>query len=368
MPLTCENLPSLTRLTWRPLRALDALQARNFLSFQDALHYLVAAGGLAGKTILVPGFYCHATLHDMEKHGLKVEMCKIDRAAFDVDLADFSARLQACRPEVVVIYNFFGKTSRLYRDISWMAHLPPDALLLSDFAHALIADHPITFLTSRHVYVDSARKTTGCMMAHLLAPPGFPHRPDLIAGGVRFRLALRLLFGARNLCFRLGTSLGVNALIRLGMLLYGWHDDRIGSRREAFRGYGVDAWVYAHIDFAAIARQREDLYPDYERALTPLAAAGFIELFAIPPAERRNICFFFLRIVAVEHVPALLTHMQDRGFWLDRLWDFDAVEGLDADEREWAKSVIVCPYTLATTPAHISSIAAAMGAFFRSPL
>src|SRR5688500_15962589 len=107
MTLTCENLLPWSYYRTRTDPALSRLRSIDFLSFQDALHYLVRAFDLAGQKIVLPAFYCDATLKDIEKHGLHIVLCPVDRAGFDVDPGRFEELLRAERPGIVLIYNFF---------------------------------------------------------------------------------------------------------------------------------------------------------------------------------------------------------------------------------------------------------------------
>lgn len=367
MPLTCENIVPLSFLKRLPAAPDPRVTAVPFLSFQDAMHYLIAAFDLAGKTILLPSFYCDVTLDDFRKHGLTVRLYGTDHARFDADISDFYDKIASERPDVVVVYNYFGKTSGLYDDPRWVEMLKPDAFVISDYAHTLYDFAEPKFLHPRHVVIDSARKTTGCMMAHLIAPAGFVLDTRRIATVSAFRLLVRLLFLGKNLCLRWGQSLGLTALVRLGLRIYGLHDDLIGSRAPAFAAFGFDNRIYRHIDFARIKAHKATLYAAYRSAFAPAATAGCVSLLPVPPGEDQNLCFYPVRVMAESSVPDLLQHLESHGYWVEQLWNFDAIPELSAAERAWSKSMLAFPFTPATTTQDVLAMAALVETFYAAP-
>jgi hypothetical protein len=364
MVLTYENLLRLTDLRVIPCETPRPLNTFNFLSFQDALHYLVRAHRLAGKTILVPSFYCDVTVDDMRKHGLHVVRCRTDYARFDVDLADFVAKLRSESPDIVLLYYFFGKTSVLFQDRAWLQHLKPMALLISDLAHALLPQHRLEFLSEQHLYLDSTRKTTSCMMAHLVMPPGMAVDAAGVARFSPFRYAIRTLFWLKSSCLRLATRTGLSFFSNLGNRLYTLHDHWIGSPVAAFAGFSWDAFLYCHIDFNKLSIHRTMLHDVYRRHLAAVSRAGHLQLFDVPPEEAGNLCFFFAAVVDPARRDPLLTLLRGQGYWVDILWDFDVQQDISEEDRQWARRVIVFPYTLRTQPPHVEHIAALTKTFF----
>ena len=364
MVLTYENLLRLTDLRVIPCETLRPLNTFNFLSFQDALHYLVRAHRLAGKTILVPSFYCDATVDDMKKHGLHVVRSRMDHAHFDVDMADFMAKLRNELPDVVMLYYFFGKTSVLFQDRAWLQHLKPEALLISDFAHALLPQHRLEFLSERHLYLDSTRKTTSCMMAHMVMPSGMAVDPAGVVRFSPFRYAIRTLFWLKTGSLRLATITGLRFFSDLGNRLYTLHDHWIGSPLAAFAGFRWDAFLYRHIDFDKIRMHRAMLYDVYRLHFAAVSRAGYLQLFDVPPEEAGKLCFFFATVTDPTQRDPLLALLWGQGYWVEVLWNFDAQQDLAEEDRQWAKRVIVFPYTLRTQPRHVEHIAGLTKTFF----
>lgn len=363
MVLTYENLLRLSDFKVIPC-AVRNLNTFNFLSFQDALHYLIRAHRLTGKTILVPSFYCDATVDDMRKHGLNVVRCRTDHIRFDVDIADFEAKLRSESPDIVLLYYFFGKTSVLFLDRAWLQHLKPQALLISDFAHALLPHHRLEFLTERHLYIDSTRKSTSCMMAHLVMSPGITVDSAFVVRFSLFRYALRALFWLKSGSIRLATRTNLNFVGALGNCLFTLHDHWIGSSMAAFAGFWWDDLLYCHIDFDKIKMHRTMLYDLYCQHFAAIGCAGHLQLFDIPQHEAGNLCFFFVAVADLSQRDALLFLFQSQGLWVEKLWNFDVQYDISAEDQHWASRVIVFPYSLRTQPRHVEHIAALAKTFF----
>lgn len=364
MVLTYENLLRFRDLKISSCVALNSLNRFSFLSFQDALHYLIRSHRLIGKTILVPSFYCDATINDMHKHGLRVVRCKTDHDKFDVDYEDFLKKISSESPDVVLIYYYFGKSSVLLQRRSWLNHIKPTAVLISDFAHSLLPHHRIEFLTERHLYIDSTRKTTSCMMAHLVMPSGLQVDTALVSRFSLFRYAIRILFALKSSCLRLATVTEMELFSKAGNYLYSLHDQLIGSTAEAFAGFSWDSFVYRHIDFERIRDHRLSLHKLYLANLADLSRAGHLKLFEVPAESAGTHCFFFVTISDAAKRALVLAILQKHGYWSEALWNFDVQRDIDDSEREWAKSVIVLPYSTRTLPRHVEHMALLMKSCF----
>lgn len=362
MILTYENLLKISDFNLKANPTLSQLNSYSFLSFQDALHYLIQAHAWQGKTILLPAFYCAATLHDMQKQGLKIRLCKIDQQKFDIDSNDFRSILETEHIDIILIYNFFGKNSQLYSDPTWQRFITPDTIIISDFAHALVPNHNIEFLCKNHFYIDSTRKTTCRMFANLIMPTGQQVNSQFVVKHASFKLAIRVLFFLKSWSLRLAARLNSKTLADIGLWLYGLHDNKIGSKAQAYSGFAWDRFLYQRINFSKIKQHRKYLQVTYLQALDHLQK--YVELFPLAENEAENSCFFYIRIRDVTAVSQVLSCLNKKGIWSEVLWDFDAIEELSPAERNWCQSIIVLPYTLRTQAKHIQTIAALLQQVF----
>lgn len=364
MIITYENLLTLSHFKLKSCKKLCRLNSAHFLSFTDALHYLINAYKLENKKILIPAFYCDVVIKDIESHKLNVKLCRIDRKNFDVDIGDFINQLEIEQPDIVLIYNFFGKNSHLYNDLNWTNLLKKDAIIISDLAHSLLPNHNIVFLNKKHFYIDSTRKTTSQMMANLIMPPSIRINKSLISSRYTFRIILRVIFLIKSWSLRIAVALNSQLFSKIGMKLYIYHDKYIGAPKFAFKAFWWDRLFYNHINFEKIKKNRRNLYREYNTRLTPLSEQGHIELFKLSDIEKENICFFFIRIINPIQTTPIITLLQKHGFWAEVLWDFDRIKDITTSDKDWAKSIIVMPFTLSTKAEHVQSMVSLMEKFF----
>lgn len=365
MTLTCENLLTPSFFQLKKDRIIEDLEIINFLSFQDSLHYLIKACGLNGKKILLPSFYCDATLNDMKKNGLKPVLCPMNRKTLDVDVDVFNKITEEERPDIVLIYNVFGKKSALLENTEWKNFLKDDAIIICDWAHSLIPLYgAVSFLSDRNFIIDSTRKTTSCMMSHLVIPPGHTFKPECTTRISVFPFILRLLFFIKSTLLRISRVLNSRTIGKMGMKVFELHDGMIGTPPNAYKGFAWDSFLYKHIRFSKIKEKREELYQEYVSAFGTPAFREHIQLFEIPQEDIGNICFFFVSIKNINKIPDMLSAFEEAGYWPERLWNFDAMEDISESERDFGKSVIVFPLTIQTDQKDIKNMARIMQEFF----
>ncbi len=366
MSLSCETFLPLSCFAARPDPRLTQARIEHFLSFQDAFHYLIKALELRGQTVLLPEFYCDATVNDMRGWGLNVAFYRIDHGTFDADPEDFKAKLRGLKPGVVIIYHIFGKTSALRDDRRWLEDMGTETVLIEDLAHSLLVNHlPVRPLVKNHYYIDSPRKTVSCMMSNLVLPDTHKFQPDLTATRSVFAWRVRGLFLAKTFFLRLGQCFDSRALMRLGMDFFVRHDSLIGSPKQAYRALWWDRFLYPRIHFDKIMRARPALYKMYQHHFKALAARGVIEMFPVRDEEAERLSFFPVRICDETRIPDFIRACEAAGYYPERLWDFDKLEGLAPERKPWLKSIVVFPLTIHALEADIQAMAKIMDGFFK---
>jgi hypothetical protein len=365
MALTCENLLSRSWFKKESNFELEKLQTYNFLSFQDAFHYLIKAYNLRGKTLLVPAFYCDATIADFKKHGLNIILCPMDYGCLEIDVERYKEIVRTTKPDIIIIYNIFGKKSVLLSEKDWLHDVKPETIIISDMAHCFLVDYmPLEKLTDRHIFIDSARKTTSFMMSHLILPSNFPYKKEASDGHDIFSLLVKGIFILKTFFLKLGQTLKSKFFLKVGMNLFGLHDALIGSSLRAYIGFSYDKKHYNSINFSAIREHRKKLYSEYQKQFEPIEKKGNISLFQVSSDDQPRLCFFFLQIKNETLVSNLLDYYSQQGYWPERLWNFDAIEQLEPRARDLAKSIIVFPYTVNTDFTHIAAMANILSEFF----
>lgn len=335
----------------------------NFLSFQDAFDYLIKAYSLQNQKILLPSFYCDATVRNMSEK-LRVILCSVDRERFDVDYDDFVDKVRSEKPRVIILYNFLGMNSLLYRKRDWLRFVPEDTIIVSDFAHSLLPNHRLPFLSKNHFYIDSARKCTPFMIAHLIVPEGFVLQKKLIRPFNMFKIYVRLLFFLKNKLFRLAQWTRSAILEHIATAISIEHNRLIGERVTPNRAFSLDHLFYCHINFERIVEHRRLLFHTYRKTFKKIKCPH-IQQFNVPATEAGNLCFYFMRIPS-RFIPGLRQYLSERGYLIDQIWDFENFDGLNEHFREWAKSIVLFPYSMHTRPSHVRKMAELITTYFRT--
>lgn len=356
-----DNLLTVDALTGHKWPWDDKYDIHNFLSFGDAFDYLIKAFSLEGEKILMPAFYCDATIRKISQQ-LKIVFTRIDREEFDVLYDDFLSKVKREKPRVILIYNFLGKNSILYRRTDWLRHISPDTIIISDFAHSLLPNHSITFFTENHFYIDSARKCTPFMIGHLIAPKGYRLQKEHIKPFSIFKIYARLLFLLKNRAFRLALWSGSGFFSRIANNLSSRHNQIIGEKNTPNLAFNVDHLLYSHINFDRVVTHRKMLFKTYGRMLRNFKSP-FVRCFDIPESEAGNICFYFMSIDP-HFIDDLTGYFLENGFVIEQLWDFDSVNGRDENFRKWARSIVIFPYSMHTRVSDVENMCRLLRAFF----
>jgi hypothetical protein len=354
------SLNELSTKKWSPGNRCRVI---NFLSFQDAFDYLIKAYSLEGQKILLPSFYCDATVRNMSEK-LRVILCQVDRERIDVNYDDFVEKIRLEKPRVIILYNFLGMNSLLYRKRDWLRYVPEDTVIISDFAHSLLPNHRLLFLSKNHFYIDSARKCTPFMIAHLIAPEGFVLQKNLIRPFNMFKIYVRLLFFLKNKLFRLAQWTKSTILEHIATAISIEHNRLIGERITPNRAFSLDHLLYCHINFERIVEHRRMLFHTYRKTFRK-AKCPHIQQFHIPESEAGNLCFYFMRI-ASPFIPGLRQYLSEKGYLIDQIWDFEKFEGINEHFREWAQSIVLFPYSMHTRPSDVRKMAEFITHYFRT--
>lgn len=337
--------------TWE-LRDRDVL---SFLSFEDALVFLFDVLGVGrDDTVLLPGFYCEDVTANIAKR-CKVQHYAIDEDRLDADVSDFRDQLKTAQPRVVFLYNVFGKETELHERTEWLQDLRDDAIVISDMAHSLLPFHALNALMPRHFFIDSARKCTPCMVAHLVCPPGFTPPSQGASPWRWYPVRARVLFGLIALCMRLHVVTTVRSFARIADVLFILHNGMIGETNVACRSFAVDERRYRRLHFDRIAKIREQLWAVYDRTFATLDTTH-VRRFILNPKSVREMCYYCLAIPP-DAVPGFLKYMEDNRVIADQLWDMDRIPGLTPRMHQLGSSIVVFPLTPDMTEGDAQTIA-----------
>ena len=142
-----------------------------YLSWEDALWDLLKYFNCQfGSIILIPDFYCDDVIKNMESHGLKIKTYPVD-SNFQTDPKIFNNHLKKYQPDLVIIFHAVGITNKLLINYqTWLFSLPQNSLLIEDAVHRIINPKKISFISDRHIIIDSLRKVVPIQGSNLYGP------------------------------------------------------------------------------------------------------------------------------------------------------------------------------------------------------
>jgi len=314
----------------------------SFLSFIDAFEYLVQHFAFQKETLLLPSLYCQETSAHFRRH-FNLVFYKIDPETLDADPADFMQKLQSEHPRVVLIYNVLGRETLLHKQTDWVRFLRGDALLISDMAHSLLPLHPLTVLHPNHFYIDSARKCTPYMVAHLVCPPGFSVDTGRIRCISWYSIKASFLFFLKQWILRLHRLTGIAWLAHVSERVFLLHNDAIGISAIPHAAFPWDRVLYGHLRYERIAEKRAALWGAYNEVLCRRNPKG-MRFYDLSPVARGQVCYYFISVPPAS-AHALVLYAAKRNVLIDQLWDMSGVRELPEDLRTFGSSIMVLPLT-----------------------
>lgn len=337
----------------------------DFLSFGDAFDYLVSHFRLKGGKMLIPMFYCEDMVEKYKKI-FDVEFYRVNRDEFAEDYPNFVKKIDEVSPDIILIYNFFGKHSTLYKNNGWLKHINPNTIIISDIAHNLLYDQPIRFLGRNHFFIDSSRKCTSLMVSHLVTPIDFCLKSERISTINAYKIKTRVLFAVKNTLYWFSYFFNSLKLAEWANRVFLHHNAIIGYPPQPTLAYRWDAFLFRHLKYKKIHAKREKNHDVYKEELRRHALPE-IQLPRIPEDEVKYMNFFPI-IVPYRHAEKLVKFMHEHRVIIDRLWDFSKTKELDREFKEWGNSFMLLPYTNLTSTGEAKEVCARLHQYFTSAL
>jgi hypothetical protein len=297
---------------------------------------------LHGHTILLPSFYCEDTVEFCRRFA-EVAFYRMDWTKLETDKDSFIDALKQHQPKFVVIYNVFGKDSFLHEDVSWLPYLPKDSVIISDCAHSLMPLHFLHPLTSRHFFIDSARKCTPFMFSQCVCPNNEYKSTGNISYINMYTIRARLLFQFKQILASLHFATGLGFLANWSEAVFMIHNSIIGLENNSHAAYRYDIIGYAHIDFNKVADSRYRLWTAYISEFSKDQSPLF-DFFKLTTSQIKQMCYFPLRVNR-KYIPDLIEYCLTMDVMVDRLWDLEKTVGLPKEELKQGMEIIVLPLT-----------------------
>ncbi len=130
-----------------------------YISWEDALWHLLELHKIKkNSTVMVPSFFCWDVVENMQAHGLQKIVYPVDKN-FQTNPKIFAKLLKKHQPNVIVIFHAVGITNELFENKNlWLENLPKNSILIEDCVHKIIDPKKITFITKKHILMNSLRK------------------------------------------------------------------------------------------------------------------------------------------------------------------------------------------------------------------
>lgn len=346
-----HETPLLLPYTFRTQNLLPTKLDNFFLSFTDAVRSLYRDFDIQkNDTVLLPAFYCPDTIAFFSSLSRPVFYRLCDDLS--VDEESYCRQLQAHRPRIIVQYAFFGFPEKLRVETKEDSD---DTLIIIDGAH-LLPKTPLS-LPRNYFYIDSIRKRTNILGAHLVNPSYKPkaiQRLSWYALRCSFFHALYAVFGlAAYVC-------DSENMYGLAGEYFEKLDDLIGTSKKPTGGGPLSYWVWEHINFRKIKKHTEHLKKIYEKELSKisdqrihlytssedeLSDSGYMPLFVDPRLIDRCIDFLDQKKVSVY-----------------KLWEPPSIDAPEINPILY-RSLIALPLTWLTSENDVIRIAAELKNF-----
>lgn len=259
-------------LSWKTRKFPQSIRRLYYLSWEDAVWELLPQLGIkTGSTILLPDFYCIDVVNNMEEHGYEIKYYPLDHN-LQISASEFLEYYQATKPEVVIIFHAAGITSQLSVNQTLIQKISKHSLIISDYVHRLVSPDELTFLSDRHLAIDSLRK-------NVPLPGSFAYLPAELAQVIMPPQLKNLGYavGAMLQYLLYRTLLGLAMFIRSPRLVkYAHlttlksHDELVGDKQTGNAGLPWVPLIHRHLDLVKIKNLKEKQVQIYLNLLTSL--------------------------------------------------------------------------------------------------
>jgi hypothetical protein len=268
------------------------LKSVYYHSFEDGLWDLLQNkfSGRKKLTILVPDFYCSNVLDNIKLHGHDYVYYPLD-TNFQISASLFSRYLWLNKPDVVIIFNACGISSRLFKDLSWLNDLPEKTIILEDNVHRLVNPADIKLLNNRHTIMDSLRKVTPLPGSRIFGHSAFFNFPPSQSSFFSsYFLKSSIYYSAFRLAFTAGMAFNSSKLVSWSHnRLLKIHDEIIGDSFLPQIGLNFYRPLINRLDYVKVGKLKSRQAQLYIKYLRPVLAKSDFFQVNIPESDFGNL-------------------------------------------------------------------------------
>lgn len=287
-----------------------------FMSFGDAFLYLMNAFKINKENdyILLPNFYCIDTINFIGQRG-RLIFYKI-KDDFSVDKNDYFQQIEKFKPRVIINYSFSGFKLDT-NEVERLKKLAGSAIIIEDFAQSVLTNDRVKFYTDRHFYIDSIRKISPCLGAHLLSPQEPPKTPVELINFYKFRsYFLRLTSNFFNFIAYISN---IGMFYRLGHKIFLALNSIIGEHPRPTKGCLLSFYLYNKIDIDRLIKHAQEITAHYTYYLGQINS-DLINILATEKLPNEFITYYPV-FVDKKIQPELIKYLATKKIFADSLWD-----------------------------------------------
>lgn len=259
-------------LKFAPQKLSANLKRFYYHSFEDALWDLLVNKKIPkNSNVLLPDFYCSDVLVNIEKHGFKYVLYKLNDH-FQISPQQFQNYVQKYNPTVIVIFHACGITSHLLTQKKLLKQISKKALLIEDSVHRIVDFSDLKLLRENHFLIDSLRKVTplpGSCLYGKESSLSFPQAsPNFFS---KYFLQSFFMFGLFRSLLTFGFLINSARVIKWSHnYLLKVHDDIIGDSLVSHGGIKFFLKLIDRIDISKIESLKAHQVEVYEKSLEKL--------------------------------------------------------------------------------------------------
>lgn len=290
-----------------------------FLSFSDAFLCIINHCKISqNEYILIPNFYCLETLSFIEKH-LKIIFYKINDD-FSVNKDSYFDQIKKYRPRIIMNYCLLGFSLNEMERKKLIILIQKNTIIIDDYSQIIIHHNDINPLTKNHFYIDSIRKHSPFLGAHLINDNFLYNSKEVQKINV-YKIKchiLRMMSGFLNLLSYFNQS---NKLFRLSHRVFLSLNTVIGDPKNPTKGNALSFFFYRFLNLDKIQKHNKKLAIEYTLYFNQLKNP-LIKTLPLGVVESSNLLSYYPLFVDKKIYKPLTNYLLDRNIFVDQLWEF----------------------------------------------
>lgn len=327
-----------------------------FLSFSDAFRRLAEhAPEMRKEIILIPNFYCPATINLMKGMMAKTVFYKINDD-LSVNKESYFKQISKHKPGVIINYSFLGFTLTKNEQKRLKTICPKKTFVIEDCAHRILREKDIAYVCKNHIYIDSIRKHCSLLGANMYAKnlPTLNRRAQKINA---YKFKNQYFQTIKNFFDLLTHISGSEKFHSASQRWFLKGDELIGTHAKPTLGGAISRMMYERLDKNKIKQHLYSLTAYYTDQFKKLNSPH-ISIIPEEKIKSAELCYYPL-LISQKIQKNVLEYLKKHGIVAEKLWDMDTAdkEVQDMLNKNLFDSLVILPLTWMIREKHIQFIA-----------